>query len=109
MAAILPILKATYPDAKCSLDFKNPLQLLVATILSAQCTDVRVNIVTKSLFKNHKSAADFANVSQEQLEKHAADYRELLERFTKNDFSTVELSRFEFLNDWIAQTKSSIV
>jgi endonuclease-3 len=69
VAAILPILKATYPDAQCSLDFKNPLQLLVATILSAQCTDVRVNIVTKQLFKNHKSAQDFATVSQAQLEK----------------------------------------
>lgn len=66
---VLPILKRTYPDAKCSLDYKNPLQLLVATILSAQCTDVRVNIVTKSLFKSHKTAKDFAEVSQEQLEK----------------------------------------
>ena len=66
---ILPKLKAMYPDAKCSLDFKTPLQLLVATILSAQCTDDRVNIVTKSLFKKYKSAKDFATVPQEELEK----------------------------------------
>jgi endonuclease-3 len=67
--AILPILKATYPQATCSLDFQNPLQLLVATMLSAQCTDARVNIVTKDLFARHKTAADFANVPQETLEK----------------------------------------
>src|SRR3954464_3816035 len=66
---ILPILKKTYPAAKCSLDYSKPLELLVATILSAQCTDDRVNIVTKSLFRKYKSAADFANVPQEALEK----------------------------------------
>ncbi|HEX8914203.1 MAG TPA: endonuclease III [Humisphaera sp.] len=66
---ILPILKATYPDAKCSLDHASPLQLLVATILSAQCTDDRVNIVTKTLFKKYRSAEDFARVPQEELEK----------------------------------------
>jgi endonuclease III len=67
--AILPILKKTYPTAKCSLDYKSPLQLLVATILSAQSTDQRVNIVTKDLFKKYRSAADFARVPQEELEK----------------------------------------
>jgi endonuclease-3 len=67
--AILPILKRTYPAAKCSLDYENPLQLLVATILSAQCTDERVNIVTKTLFKKYNSAKDYAEVSQEALEK----------------------------------------
>jgi endonuclease-3 len=65
---ILPILKATYPDAKCSLNFKKPLELLVATILSAQCTDNRVNIVTKALFKKYRTASDYAAVPQEQLE-----------------------------------------
>jgi endonuclease-3 len=67
--AILPILKKTYPQAKCSLDHRNPLELLVATILSAQCTDDRVNIVTKSLFKKYKAAKDYAEVPQEELEK----------------------------------------
>jgi endonuclease-3 len=66
---ILPILKKTYPDAKCSLDHSTPLELLVATILSAQCTDDRVNIVTKSLFKKYKTAKAYANAPQEELEK----------------------------------------
>ncbi len=69
VAAILPILKATYPQARCSLNHKTPLQLLVATILSAQCTDDRVNIVTKDLFKKYRSAADFAAAAQDVLEK----------------------------------------
>lgn len=58
-----------YPDAHCELDFKNPLELLVATILSAQCTDVRVNMVTKLLFKRCKTAADYAGIPQEELEE----------------------------------------
>lgn len=58
-----------YPDAHCELDFKNPLELLVATILSAQCTDVRVNIVTKTLFKRCKVAKDYAEIPQEELEE----------------------------------------
>ncbi len=66
---ILPILERTYPDAKCSLDFKSPLQLIVATILSAQCTDERVNIVTKNLFKKYPTAAAYAAAPQEKLEK----------------------------------------
>jgi endonuclease-3 len=66
---ILPILKREYPHAKCSLDFKTPLQLIVATILSAQCTDERVNIVTKSLFKKYPAATDYASAAPEELEK----------------------------------------
>ncbi|HWE02976.1 MAG TPA: endonuclease III [Tepidisphaeraceae bacterium] len=69
VAAILPILKRTYPTAKCSLDHTSPLQLLVATILSAQSTDARVNIVTRDLFQKYKSARDLASVSQERLEE----------------------------------------
>ncbi|HYO11071.1 MAG TPA: endonuclease III [Tepidisphaeraceae bacterium] len=69
VAAILPILKQTYPDARCSLDYTNPLELLVATILSAQCTDERVNLVTPSLFKKYPSAKDYAAVEPEELEK----------------------------------------
>lgn len=62
------ILKDTYPDAKCELDFKNPLQLTVATILSAQCTDKRVNMVTPALFKKYKNAKAFAQADREELE-----------------------------------------
>lgn len=66
---IIAILKKTYPSAKCALHHSQPLELLVATILSAQCTDVRVNIVTKELFRKYKTAADYANASQEALEQ----------------------------------------
>ena len=65
---ILDILDQTYPEAKCSLDFKNPLELLVATVLSAQCTDERVNQVTKSLFNKYRSAEDYASAPLEELE-----------------------------------------
>jgi len=58
-----------YPQAKTALKHKSALQLLVATILSAQCTDVRVNLVTKELFKKYRTAADFANARQSVLEK----------------------------------------
>lgn len=65
---IWPILKKRYPDAKTALTFANPLELLIATILSAQCTDVRVNMVTKDLFKKYKSAADWAKADIKQIE-----------------------------------------
>jgi len=57
-----------YPDAHCELVFSNPLELLIATILSAQCTDKRVNLVTGELFRHLRTAADYAEVSQEDLE-----------------------------------------
>jgi endonuclease-3 len=65
---LLNRLPAIYPDAHCELDHSNPLELLVATILSAQCTDKRVNIVTKDLFQRCRTAADYAEISQEELE-----------------------------------------
>jgi endonuclease-3 len=67
--AIITELRRLYPDAKCSLDFSTPLQLLVATQLAAQCTDERVNMVTKDLFRKYRSVEDFATVSQEELEQ----------------------------------------
>src|SRR5713226_4184347 len=69
VSAIIAELRRLYPDAKCSLNFSNPLELLVATQLSAQCTDERVNIVTADLFKKYRSVEDYAAVSQEELEK----------------------------------------
>jgi len=69
VAEVLPVLKSVYPNAKCSLDYRTPLQLLVATILSAQCTDVRVNLVTKTLFKKYKTPEDFANAPEGELER----------------------------------------
>ena len=66
---ILSVLRKTHPDAKIALNFSNPLELLIATILSAQCTDVRVNIVTKDLFKKYRKAADYIKADQEELER----------------------------------------
>ncbi len=57
---IIRLLERRYPEAKCSLDHRDPLELLVATILSAQCTDARVNIVTKDLFRTYRTAGDYA-------------------------------------------------
>src|SRR5947208_4032606 len=62
-------LQKAYPNAHCELDHSNPLELLVATILSAQCTDKRVNLVTPALFKKYRSAADYAKASDAQLEQ----------------------------------------
>jgi endonuclease-3 len=66
---IWPILKNTYPGARIALNFKDPLELLISTILSAQCTDVRVNMVTKDLFKKYKSPADWAKADLRQIEE----------------------------------------
>jgi len=68
-AAICKELATTYPDAHCELDYKTPLDLLIATILSAQCTDKRVNIVTKELFRVCKTAADYVAITQDRLEE----------------------------------------
>ncbi len=65
---IFPILKKTYPNAKIALNFTSPLELLIATILSAQCTDVRVNIVTKDLFKKYRSTKDWAKANRKEIE-----------------------------------------
>jgi endonuclease-3 len=66
---ILKRLKKEYPLAKIALEFETPFQLLISTILSAQCTDERVNLVTKTLFKKYKKPQDFLAVSNEELEK----------------------------------------
>ncbi len=66
---ILTILCATYPNVHCELNHTNPLQLLIATILSAQCTDERVNKVTPALFAKYRTAAEFADAKPNQLEK----------------------------------------
>ena len=66
---IIDELRRTYPDAHCELNFSNPLELLIATILSAQCTDKQVNIVTADLFQKYQSAADYAHADLAALEK----------------------------------------
>ena len=66
---IIKLLEKEHPDAKIALDYTNPLELLIATILSAQCTDKRVNIVTKTLFKKYRTPEDYANADQKTLEQ----------------------------------------
>ena len=68
-ARIIAGLKAAYPNAYCELDHSNPLELLIATILSAQCTDKQVNIVTADLFKKYRSAGDYADAPLAELEQ----------------------------------------
>ena len=66
---LITVFQRTYPNAHCELNFSNPLQLLVATILSAQCTDRRVNLVTAELFKKYHGAKDFAEASLTELQE----------------------------------------
>ena len=66
---IIELLEKEYPKAKTALHYNSPLEILVATILSAQCTDKRVNVVTKSLFKKYKTAEDYANADLAELEQ----------------------------------------
>jgi len=68
-ARLLERLGELYPDSRCSLDHETPLQLLVATVLSAQCTDAMVNRATPALFARYRTAADYANASQEEMEQ----------------------------------------
>lgn len=67
--AIYRILTKQYPNVRCELDFKNPLELIVAVVLSAQCTDKRVNQITPALFKKYKSARDYAKAPLPEIEK----------------------------------------
>src|SRR5215475_13796262 len=66
---ILRALKKTYPQADCALNHANPFELLIATVLSAQCTDERVNIVTASLFRKYRKPEDYVAVAREELER----------------------------------------
>jgi endonuclease-3 len=66
---VIELLEKEYPDANTALEYSNPLELLVATMLSAQCTDKRVNVVTKSLFKKYKTARDYADADLSELEE----------------------------------------
>lgn len=66
---VLDILQKEYPDARVTLDFKDPMQLLIATILAAQCTDERVNLVTKDLFRKYRKASDYARADLQTLEE----------------------------------------
>ena len=69
VAALVQVLPTLYPDARCGLDFATPLELVVATILAAQCPDARVNAVTPALFARYRTAADYAGATQEDVEQ----------------------------------------
>lgn len=69
IALLIELMDNEYPEVKCSLDYSNPLEMLIATQLSAQCTDARVNIVTKELFKKYKTVDDYADADIEDLQK----------------------------------------
>jgi endonuclease-3 len=66
---IISMLRKEYPDIRIALTYSNPLEMLIATILSAQCTDIKVNEVTKTLFKKYRSVQDYLDAPQEELEK----------------------------------------
>lgn len=66
---VIEILKENYPDAKCSLDFNSPFEMAVAVMLSAQCTDERVNKTTPSIFSKYNTPEDFASIDLQELEK----------------------------------------
>jgi len=91
---VIALLKKEYPDARCTLDFKTPHQLLVATILSAQCTDERVNIVTKDLFKKYKKPKDFANADLSELENDIKSTG-----FFRNKAKSIKNSAASIVND----------
>lgn len=69
-ALVLELMDKTYPEVKCSLNYSNPLEMLIATQLSAQCTDARVNIVTEELFKRYKTAQDYAEADIDELQDY---------------------------------------
>lgn len=70
VSKIVKLLEETHPDAKIALDFSNPLELLIATMLSAQCTDERVNVVTKVLFRKYRTSKDYAKADLKELENN---------------------------------------
>lgn len=100
---IWPLLKKAYPDAKIALNFDNPLELLVATILSAQCTDVRVNIVTKTLFKKYKTPADWADADITEIEN---DVRST--GFYRNKAKNIKAACCMIITDFQSQVPSTM-
>ena len=92
---IVKILRKSYPDAKCSLDFSTPFELVVAVMLSAQCTDERVNLTTPTLFKKCKTIKDFANIDIKELEDliHPCG-------FYRNKAKNIKLCANQVLNEY---------
>lgn len=105
---LIAVLRKTYPNARVELNYSNPLELLVATVLSAQCTDKRVNIVTAELFKKYRSAADYANADLAELEqdiKSTGFYRNKARTLKALGQQLVECHRGEVPNSMEQLTK----
>ncbi len=100
---IVTILKNTYPDAKCSLNFSNPFELVVAVILSAQCTDERVNLVTPALFNKYSTPTDFANIDIQELENYIHSCG-----FFKNKAKSIKLTAQKIVSDFNCQVPQTM-
>ena len=100
---ITSILKKLYPDAKIALIFRDPLELLIATILSAQCTDVRVNMVTKDLFKKYKSAKDWSEADISQIENDIKSTG-----FYRNKAKNIKLACTKIIDDFGGKVPGSM-
>ncbi len=100
---LINILKQTYPEATCSLDFSKPFELVVAVMLSAQCTDERVNLTTPALFDRCKNIEDFANIDVKELEDliHPCG-------FYKNKAKNIKLCANQILNNFNGQVPSDM-
>lgn len=100
---IIKILKKEYPDSKTALHFNTPHQMLVATILSAQCTDKRVNLVTKKLFIKYKNVEDFANADLKNLEKEIYSTG-----FYKNKAKNIKEASKKIISDYNSKVPDNI-
>lgn len=100
---ILEILKKTYPDAKCSLDFSTPFEMLVAVVLSAQCTDERVNKTTPNIFSKYSTPEDFVNIPLSKLEEliHPCG-------FYKNKAKNIKLTAEKIVNEFNSQVPDNM-
>ncbi len=100
---IIEILKKEYPDAKCSLDFSSPFEMLVAVCLSAQCTDDRVNKVTPELFRRMNTPREFANANIEEIEEliHSCG-------FYKNKAKNLKQAGIKIMNDFNGKVPQTI-
>ena len=106
-AEIIKLLKKEYPEVKCALNYSKPHELLIATRLSAQCTDKRVNLVTPELFKRFPEIADYANAEVSEIEKYIESCG--LFRTKAKDISLVCVMLHEKYNDVIPDTVEELV
>jgi endonuclease-3 len=104
---LLKLLKKAYPDAHCALNHTNPLELLIATMLSAQCTDERVNIVTADLFRKYRTAEDYANADRAELERDLSSIN-FFRNKTKNIQATCQILSERYRGE-VPQTMEELV